>query len=110
MKNNFSTRIRGLRGDYSQSEFSQKIGVKQTTYSAWERGVSEPSYDILCHISNIFCVSIDYLLGLSDSRTGTCAPAPDPAVAEKLAEAEAEIARLNGVIDGMKMSFEALRR
>ena len=108
MKKNFSTRLRILREDYTQAEFARKIGAKQTTYSSWERGIKEPSLDMVLQISRQMGVTTDYLLGISESRTGTCAPSPDPAVAAKLAAAEAEIARLNGVIDGLKMALGAV--
>lgn len=50
-------------------------------------------------------VSADWLLGFTDSRTGTAAPATDPALAALIAEKDAEIARLNGVIEGLRLAF-----
>lgn len=97
-----------MRGPLSQAEFCRKIGVPQTSYSGWELGSKSPSANVLIRISNAIGVSVDFVLGLSDDRRGFVSHEPDPAVAKKLAAAEAEIARLNGVIDGMKMSFEAL--
>lgn len=114
MKKNFASRLRELRGDYSQDEFCGKIGAKQTTYSAWERGVSEPSHDVLRQMANIFCVSTDWLLGLTDSRSGTCDPAPNPEALAEIAELKAEVARLNaelvrvnGENVGLRYAFEA---
>ena len=107
---NILSRIIACKYTDSTAEFARKIGLHPQTvnnYLTEKRKFSLEFFIAVCRNCN---VSADWLLGFSDSRTGTCAPAPDPAVAKKLAEAEAEIARLNGVIDGMKMSFEALRR
>lgn len=64
-------RLRELRGDLSQCEFAAKIGVKQTSYSSWERGVKDPAAQTVAQISSTFGVSADWLLGLSDNREGT---------------------------------------
>ena len=63
----FSERLKNLRGNRPQGEISRLIGVNQTTYSNYELGKREPSFDILRRIAETFCVSSDYLLGLSDN-------------------------------------------
>ena len=65
-----SERLRELRGTTSQCEFAAKIGVKQTSYSSWERGVKDPAAQTVAQISSTFGVSADWLLGLSDKRDG----------------------------------------
>ena len=40
MKKILSVKLRQLRGEESQAAFAEKIGVKQVTYSTWERGSS----------------------------------------------------------------------
>lgn len=81
----FVERLKGLRGSLSQSEFANKIGTKQTTYSSWERGIKEPGISSIISISNTFGVSTDWLLGLSDARDRREAPSraatADPTVA-----------------------------
>jgi hypothetical protein len=52
-------------------------------------------------------VSADWLLGFTDSRTGTSAPATDPTLAALIAEKDAEIARLKGKIEGLELAFKA---
>lgn len=69
MKKSLSSRLRTLRGEQSQSEFAAKLATKQTTYSSWERGIKEPSLEIVSEISLQFGVSADYLLGLTDDPT-----------------------------------------
>ena len=69
MNKKFVERLKELRGTMSQEEFAAKIGEKQTSYSAWERGAREPVISVLENISNRLGVSSDWLLGLSDVRT-----------------------------------------
>lgn len=58
-------RIRNLRRKHeiSQKELGQRLGVKQVTVSAWERGKNIPHYKALCEMSQIFHCSIGYLMG-----------------------------------------------
>lgn len=62
----FWNTLRALRRkeDMTQAELAQKLDVTKSVISAYENGLRLPSYDILIHISRIFRVSTDYLLGL----------------------------------------------
>lgn len=46
----------------SQEDVAQEIKIKRSTYSGYENGTSEPSFDTLVKLSNYFRVSIDKLL------------------------------------------------
>jgi transcriptional regulator with XRE-family HTH domain len=46
-----------------RKELSQKLGISESTLAAYEQGVREPNIERLIEISNIFCVSIDHLVG-----------------------------------------------
>lgn len=72
MKKILSVKLRQLRGEESQAAFAEKIGVKQVTYSTWERGSSEPSASAVAAIALACGVSTDWLLGIS-----TAAPPAD---------------------------------
>lgn len=72
MASALASRLRELRGNVSQSDFANKIGVKQTSYSSWERGVKDPAAQTVALISSTFGVSADWLLGLTDNREGRC--------------------------------------
>ena len=63
--NNFGNRLKTLRqqNNLTQSQLSRKLGLTKSVISAYETGIRLPSYDVLIHISKIFNVSIDYLLG-----------------------------------------------
>lgn len=74
-------RLRELRGSLSQCDFARKIGVKQTSYSSWERGVKDPAAQTVAQISSTFGVSADWLLGLSDNREGSSSASVSPNLA-----------------------------
>lgn len=57
-----------LRENFTQAQLAQKLGVTKSVISAYETGLRLPSYDILIHISKIFNVSTDYLLGLEHKQ------------------------------------------
>lgn len=70
-KENFASRLRELRGDISQSAFAAQLGIKQTSYSAYERGRMEPSSSIIVLICENTNVTSDWLLGISDQEAKT---------------------------------------
>lgn len=53
----------------SQQRLAQKLGVAQTTLSGWENNYFQPDFDSLRKLSEIFGVSIDYLLERTDIPT-----------------------------------------
>ena len=72
---NFAKNIAILRKrrKQSQDEVSSSLNIPRSTWSGWERGISEPNYSTLIKISNFFKVSIDNLLvpqfsGLTESK------------------------------------------
>ena len=53
----------------SQSELARKLGVTRSSVNAWEMGISTPSTTYIVELSQLFKVSTDYLLGLSNNIT-----------------------------------------
>ena len=49
---------------WSQQAFAEKIGVKQSTIAAYEKGRNEPRIAMLIQIAECFNVSLDYLCGI----------------------------------------------
>ena len=60
----FSSRLREARGNRSQNDICVSLGVKQGTYSTWELGKYEPSFDVLVRLATSLGVSTDWLLGM----------------------------------------------
>ncbi len=44
------------------------MGVTQVSISNWERGFKEPNFQTLIDLANLFDVSADYMLGLTEKR------------------------------------------
>ena len=51
-----------------QQDLADMLGISRSAISMWETGRSRPDGDMLQNLSEIFEVSVDYLLGLTDYR------------------------------------------
>lgn len=58
---------RKIKG-YSQTKLAQLVGIKQTTYSAYETGKVEPSITTLYGLSKELEANIAWLLGLPEGE------------------------------------------
>ncbi|MBO4126336.1 helix-turn-helix domain-containing protein [Streptococcus suis] len=58
-----------LHHGLTQTQLGEKVGIKQNTFTNWENGKRTPSIEDIIKLSNIFNVSIDYLLGLSNEKS-----------------------------------------
>lgn len=54
-------KLRNKHG-YTQQDLAKLIGVTKSTVAAYENSARRPSYNVLIKLSQIFNVSIDYLL------------------------------------------------
>ncbi|MBD5113116.1 MAG: helix-turn-helix transcriptional regulator [Ruminococcaceae bacterium] len=73
---------RGLR----QKEAAEQMGVAQALLSHYENGKRECGLDFLVKAADFYNVSVDYLLGRTNSRTGTVVSEeelPESTVSEK---------------------------
>ena len=52
------------RAGISQKEFAQRINMKNTTVSNWEKGISRPNADMLADICKTLTVPPDELLDI----------------------------------------------
>lgn len=61
-------RIRDLREDHdlTQKQIAQKLNCSQQVYSNYELGQRDIPTDILIKLSNLYKVSVDYILGITD--------------------------------------------
>lgn len=73
-------RIRRLRtgARLKQNELAQKLGISTSAVGMYEQGRREPPYHILLKISELFGVSIDWLLARDDNaETPSCGDLSD---------------------------------
>ena len=63
-------KIRELRKekDVSQTTLGKHLGVGKTTISNYETGYSTPDNEVLIKLAKYFNVSVDYLLGNSETK------------------------------------------
>ncbi|KAA8502768.1 helix-turn-helix transcriptional regulator [Mediterraneibacter catenae] len=66
-----SERIKNLRmsNDMTQTDLAKKLNITRSSVNAWEMGISTPSTTYIIALAQLFHVSTDYLLGLSDNVT-----------------------------------------
>lgn len=62
-------RLRRLRLDkgVSQEELAKWLSVSRTSYTKYETGAYEPSIETLIKLAGYYGVSVDYIIGYSDS-------------------------------------------
>ena len=56
---------------FSQTEAARRLGVDQSAVSYWESGKNTPRASMLIKMADLYCCSIDKLMGRSAGRTGT---------------------------------------
>jgi transcriptional regulator with XRE-family HTH domain len=62
--------------DLTQEELGKKCGVTKYTISLYESNKSTPSDDIKKIMADYFCVTMDYLMGISNERGGNSSKHP----------------------------------
>lgn len=112
----FSERFAKLRGDMTQGEFAEFLGISRPTVGFYENGTRVPDAVVLKEIAKKCKVSSDWLLGLSDfrSKEDEHVFASEIGLTEwsiKTVMAIEALAQTDGmaanVIDGMNMILEA---
>lgn len=66
----------------SQAQIAEIIGVDRTSYAKYEKDVNKPTRK-LKEISDLFGVTSDYIMCLSDNPHGVASGKPDISAAEK---------------------------
>ncbi len=68
MEYKYLKRIKDLRedNDLTQQKVAEFLGTSQTMYARYERGANELPVHHLISLCNLYNVSADYLLGISD--------------------------------------------
>ena len=55
-----------LAAKMTQQAVADHLGIDRSSYARYETGTREPDMDTLHRLANLFSVSSDYLLGLTD--------------------------------------------
>lgn len=56
-------RLNELRGNKTQAQMAQLLGLPRETYRNYEVGNREPTLSMLIKLADFFSVSVDYLIG-----------------------------------------------
>ncbi len=70
MQQHFAETLKNLRKErkLSQAEVSRLLYINKSMISSYEAAKKLPSLDVLIRLSNLFNVSIDYLLGVEKNN------------------------------------------
>lgn len=66
---NFALRLRELRGNLTQQQIAEKVGLKQQNWARYESGQVVPGAEALRQICVSCGVSADWLLGLPGAQS-----------------------------------------
>ncbi|WAA12036.1 helix-turn-helix domain-containing protein [Fervidibacillus halotolerans] len=64
-------RLIELRGNRTQKDVAQQLGISRARYSHYENNYAQPDYDLLIKIADFYNVSTDYLLGRTNEKWKT---------------------------------------
>ncbi len=64
----FSNRLRNLRSKYgySQAALAEGLSISRMAYTQYESGHRQPTLDTVIQLAQLYHVSTDFLLGMSD--------------------------------------------
>ncbi len=67
----FGERLKQIRKDrgLTQVGLAEQLDVTKGTVSTWETNSRKPSFETLVELCDMFTVSMDYLIGVSDDAT-----------------------------------------
>jgi len=86
---NWLRELRIKHGYKTQKDLADVLFVNQTAVSQWERGATVPSSQMLVKLSELYGVTIDYILGRTDQKE-----TPVPENGDGLSEEQREIVKL----------------
>jgi len=63
-------RLKDLRedSDYTQKQVADMLHIRQNTYCQYENGQRQVPIEVLISLSRIYGTSVDYILGLTDTK------------------------------------------
>ena len=77
-------RLRELRTMHhmTQKMIAQALGIDRTTYTYYEAGTTKPSVDTLFKLSQIYNVTVGYLMGVEENRPELKKEQPEPVLSD----------------------------
>lgn len=106
-RNITSERLKAVRvnNNLRQKELCDKIGVMITTYSGYENGKHDIPTDIIARICELFEISADYIIGISDNPKGKYADKTEKAQKD---EKSKSVDNLNERIEALENALKML--
>lgn len=104
----FFERLNSLRNDRTVVGFARDCGIPQQTMANYCKGERIPSLEAFEKLCSANVVSADWMLGFTEDRTGTSAPATNATYSKRIEELEAELTKCKGEIDGLRFALKAL--
>lgn len=95
----FTSRLKKAReyNGITQQEVAKALKISRSTYAGYESGRTEPNIELIAMLSKLFCVSTDWLVGVSsESNINSITQILEERNREKILrkmEKEAELAR-----------------
>lgn len=105
----FSQRLKQLRkkSNMLQKDVANKLGITESAYGYYEQGRREPSNETLKQLANIFGVTTDYLLGITDDPILTEKDEKD--IAKRMKKLKQDLSTSDGLsFHGEPLSEEAI--
>jgi putative transcriptional regulator len=60
-RNNIAKRLVKLRGNKTQAEVAEKLGISQSTYAMYETGKRTPSDEVKIRIANLYNRTVQFI-------------------------------------------------
>lgn len=98
-----------IKAGLQQKEVALTLGVRAPSICAWESGKTKPTAENLEALSNLYHVSTDYLLGLSNDPEAKKEPATPGGLDDRLVEmlvslSPEQVQRVQDFVSGLKAS------
>ena len=104
----FGERLAQLRGELTQREVGDAVGVSASAVGQWEKGVTTPTADKVFALEDYFVVPGELAALLGFGRPGpVSAPRPGAPVEDRLRSLEVRLGRLEGKLDQVLDRFRA---
>ena|GEM_PF-6091125 len=86
----------------TQKTLCEKIGILITTYSGYEQGKHDIPTEAIARIAELFDVSADYIIGMTENTKGKYAEEVERQMAEKENEINHKVDVLTKLIDNIE--------